>query len=692
MTPAPILTPQESPDDRRFGLLVFGAALLVNFYFFTVGWGNTLLGHHEFRQVQTAISCYYYLRDGISLHYITPLLGPPWEIPLEFPFYQASVAAFVRLTGMELDQAGRLVSWLYFLSALPACYGLLRRFQLSTGHRLIFLALLLVSPIYLFYSRAFLIESTAFAAGAWFLLGFARVVEDRAWSWWPVAVLAGAAAGAVKITTLAVFLVPAVVLMIQRWRQDARDSTPLWRTPLFATLATLPAVLAGLGWSWYAGKLRAANPDADFMQASALLQWTFGDFTQRLSWTFWMQTFRVWSGSILSEAGLAVLVISFAWLQPGRRRLLLGFVGLFLSGQLIFSNVYWIHDYYFYANSIFLLAALGFAVTGLLDQPGYSRTVKRAAVAAILLLQLAAYDRSYFPAQAKNAAVPELTELVRAASQPDDIIVVLGHDWDGALPYYAERRSLMLMAGRERDPASIKKSIDRLDPKRVAAVIIVGAMWRDVGFIHATMDRLQMGESPFFFNGLDLGIWVPLERQVVLRDSFDLGRFPSFRMAPSNRIPVDGVTILAHQISRQAGFESFQPRPVRAHSTTGFAAVSVDYKDALVTHATTELVFRPPGGAKKITAMYGLDDKAYTGGNRSDGIDLTVTQRRPDGRETELFRRYLNPRDNPGDRGPQQLNLALPSDLAGELIVRVLPGPHNDPSFDWAYFGQCNIR
>ena len=57
------------------------------------------------RQAQTAITTFHFLQDGVKWDYITPILGPPWEIPLEFPLFQACTAWLVQATGLELDVA-----------------------------------------------------------------------------------------------------------------------------------------------------------------------------------------------------------------------------------------------------------------------------------------------------------------------------------------------------------------------------------------------------------------------------------------------------------------------------------------------------------------------------------------------------------------------------------------------------------
>jgi hypothetical protein len=127
----------------------------------SVGRAGSLSDAHGFRQSQTALTSYYLLNGGPVLRYETPVLGAPWSIPFEFPVFQWLVAQTARATGMPLFAAGRLVSEAFFVSNLIALVSLLGRFGVRPVHRLVFVILLLVSPAYVFWPRAFMIESTA---------------------------------------------------------------------------------------------------------------------------------------------------------------------------------------------------------------------------------------------------------------------------------------------------------------------------------------------------------------------------------------------------------------------------------------------------------------------------------------------------------------------------------------------------
>ncbi len=671
------------------GLVFLGAALLLNFHFFTLGWDNTLLGYHQFRQVQTAIASYHYLRDGLSVHYITPLLGPPWEVPLEFPLYQLSAALCARGTALDLDAAARLTSWLYFLGVLPACYLLLERFRLTAAQRLLFPALLLLSPLYLFYSRAVLIESTALFTACWFLLCFERFLRRPGPGWLAGAMVFGSLAGMIKGTTFAVFLIVALFFLCGALRAPGQ----MLRRQVLLRAALLVALpfLAMIGWVFYSARIRHLNPDAQFLDG-IFGYWSFGDLAQRLSWSFWSKTFRVWADEIAGEGGLLLLAFYFIMGRGQYRRTVLVCLAAFLSGQLIFTNLYWVHDYYFYANSLFLVAALGFSLIGLLNQLELPEWKQWLVVTAVMGLQISTFDRTFLDAQKKNVPIPPVTELVRTISEPDDIIVVFGQDWDAALPYYSGRKALMFLTGREADPESMRRSIARLDPHKVAAVIMAGFHWRDGDLINRTMSALNLGSRPFLYDMTGTGVWVPVERQAALRDRFNPSVFPDFTISPVEHVPNQGIVLLARQIRRRSEFDCFSPRPIRAFATHDFTYITVSFQRMLVANSTTELTFALPVKATQLTAIYGLSDDAYTNGHTSDGIELTVTLRPAQGQEQRLYYRYLNPRANEADRGPQKLAVALPPGATGELIVRLLPGPAGDASYDWSYIGQGTIR
>jgi len=154
--------------DRVF-LFLFILTALTSLYYAIQGWDGSLMQRYAFRQTQTAITVQQMLKGGPLLQYETPVLGPPWSIPLEFPLYQYIVYILVKLTGYSLEPAGRLVSLLFFGSLLFPFYFLTKPYFADSSRGYIALLLLCSSPQYLFWSRSFLIESTVLALSLWYL-------------------------------------------------------------------------------------------------------------------------------------------------------------------------------------------------------------------------------------------------------------------------------------------------------------------------------------------------------------------------------------------------------------------------------------------------------------------------------------------------------------------------------------------
>ena len=216
---------------------LFCVAVLAHLFLATRNWTCTFMPGHEFRQAQTAIvSRYIDQENNWSLLYETPILGKPWvSILLEVPFYQWSVVGLSRATGWPHLESARAISLTCFYLALPALYLLLGRLGLGVHRRLLVLTLVLTMPVYIFYSRAFLMESMVVMCCAWFLLGFVRTMDRRDWRWLILTILAGTGAALIKSITYAVWLLPAAAYGAWVLWRDLRDG-PGWR-PAARTLA-----------------------------------------------------------------------------------------------------------------------------------------------------------------------------------------------------------------------------------------------------------------------------------------------------------------------------------------------------------------------------------------------------------------------------------------------------------------------
>src|SRR5262249_265738 len=144
----------------------------------------------------------------------TPVLGPPWSIPFEFPFYQWITALTVLLFRIPVEQAGRGVNAAFFYASLVPAYSFLRSLDLSKAQTLIFLSLMVASPLYLFWSRTVRIEACAlFFSGL--SLAVAAKYLNRPRTITAFLVLAsGVLAAMVKITTFFGFAICGALLLL----------------------------------------------------------------------------------------------------------------------------------------------------------------------------------------------------------------------------------------------------------------------------------------------------------------------------------------------------------------------------------------------------------------------------------------------------------------------------------------------
>src|SRR5258708_7627745 len=195
-------------NSARALVVMFGLVALLAIGLVTLSWHASLLDRYEFRQLQTALSTYWIAEGGCPLAYPAPLVGPPWSVPMEFPTYQVMVAAVHHLTGLPLEQTGRLIGIIFLFAGLPALYDLLSLAGLPPSRRLVVLALVLSSPVYLFYARTFMIETTALCFAVWFLALYRRALESPHWGWIAATTLMATLAALTKITTFLVFRLP----------------------------------------------------------------------------------------------------------------------------------------------------------------------------------------------------------------------------------------------------------------------------------------------------------------------------------------------------------------------------------------------------------------------------------------------------------------------------------------------------
>lgn len=414
-----------------------------------------LIEAHGFRQTQTAYTAMTFHTDGVDLlRSPLPVLGPPFDVPMEFPLFQA-LAAVPMAWGLQADVAVRTTSLAFFLLTAGLLWGLVRQVQgrAAAAATLLFF---LFSPLAILWSRASLMEYLATAGAVGFVWAGIRWREGRSPRFAALALIAFLVGMLVKPTTAAFYVMPLVLYRAESepvgWRGWFRHRLDV----VLIAVILIPVVAAGI-WTRYADAVKELTPTTAFLSSSAIATWNFGTLDQRLDGSQWIVIVRRVTSILVGLPGMLLTPMIVLLRRTRSFQFWLGMMLAALLPVLTFFNLFVVHDYYLAAISPAVAGVTGAAVGAVwarLPSRPLSRVVTVSAVAfalVVLLLQGRTYWALAYAERDVAAYLPALDE-VRELTSPRDLIVVDGYDWSPELFYYARRRGLMLsplMATRE---------------------------------------------------------------------------------------------------------------------------------------------------------------------------------------------------------------------------------------------------
>lgn len=409
--------------------------------------GHPPLGPHDFRQTQTAITVQAWLDHGFTvLDYETPVFGPPWKAPFEFPTYQASAWVLAK-AGVKLDRALHTAAIVWFLASAALLFALARRYA---GDRaaLATLVLYVLSPFSLLWGRATLIEFAAVTLALGYLLAtLAWAERPRLWVA-AAAVALGSLAAVTKITTVPAVVPGLVLAAFAALRRARREGRLVVTLASLAAIALVPLVATAL-WTRWADAVKGASPATAWLTSRALSGWNFGNLDQRLTYDRWVE---IVGRMRFIVPGVLPLLVGPALGTLWRRRGAVAWtaaaalVGAVLP-ILIFFNLYFVHDYYLSAITPCLALLVGIGAAELLAIEAPWRTVALE-VASVAVVVTAWGDYAYAaPALAnpKRAPIVQLANTVADVTPRDGWVVIQGDDWSPRIPYLAHRRAFMVV-------------------------------------------------------------------------------------------------------------------------------------------------------------------------------------------------------------------------------------------------------
>ncbi len=685
--------PASRPLPEAATAALFVAVLALHLWAATVGWRYGMLPGNTFRQAQTALTTHFIAQEpGLSLAYPTPVLGKPWSIPMEFPLYQWTVAGLQRALHLPLVEAARSVSLACFYLTLPAVWLLLAEFGLDRARRWLVLAFVPACPVYIFYTRAVLIESMALLFAAWFLTAFVIGLRRPSGRWLAAATVLGVGAILVKVTTVFLFLVPIGGFLLRAaWR--ARLAAPevraaAWRRTGWAALSLAPVALAGLAWVAYGDAVKAHNPAADMLTSGPQRLYNFGVLADRFSGDYWRRWAAMVGTAAIDPLVLAAVAV-MAVFAPGRwRGWILGGAGLFFLAPAVFPFLYAWHDYYYYANTGFLAVAAGFAAVAVLDSR-LPRWLGVLLVAGALCLQGRLYARHYLPQQrVASDGQTALTHALFDLTAASDVLVVAGQDWSAELPWATRRRSLMIRRGYEDNRAYLERAFGDLRDEFVGALILTGDTRNRNDLVELARARLGIFPEPILATDDSL-VFV----NTAVRDEWS-GRIPLYAGAGlqlrsrNETVPVP----LAGEPRRLHGlgvFDGLSPSLVRYEVPYTLLRHPLRNRSVFSAHAPTRLWFDPGAGRHRVRMEYGILDSAWQGEARTNGVDFQLLAVTPSGSRV-LWHRLLDPAQRPADRDTQNDRCMV--ELRPGEQLELYTDPNGTNAFDWAYVAELAIE
>ncbi|OWV88969.1 glycosyltransferase family 39 protein [Rhizobium sp. R693] len=433
---------------------IFGAIFIFASGYFTYVLFKTIqqppLDLWGFRPAQTLISVPYMLSEGGWLKNIVPVFGEPWLLPQEFPLYQWIVAISVKLSGISVSAAGRIVSAFFAVACVVPIYliGKTLTPENKSLFGIVVGALWLTSPAVIFWGRSTLIETTAIFLSLFWLYFYINYIKNGALRDLTLCILVGSLASTVKITAFAGFVVAGFLYsLVVGFYQREHLFAFLKRFMLSGLCVIIPAI-ALLSWGHWTSSVWKENPLASMITVGNHLTWYFGVPSDRWDSALWSWVIGTRTLPDYFGRNWIFLVFIFAAAGIFERRIpcMLALSLCFISGYIIFPRLFMYNIYYEIETVVFILAIFGVVICAVFQSRRY--------VASLLLLALALwfqidalYTSSYgtvLASDLRNHPYYMASEKISAVTDPQSVVIVFGTGWGADIPLLSERRGIVI--------------------------------------------------------------------------------------------------------------------------------------------------------------------------------------------------------------------------------------------------------
>jgi 4-amino-4-deoxy-L-arabinose transferase-like glycosyltransferase len=405
-----------------------------------------------FRETQTFWGVLSVLRNGYSLFDLeTPVLGPPFQIPLELPLFQNISAFFCSLFGIDVAFGTRLLA-LFFFCLTVFIYFNLFKLLYSFQVAILFVIFCTLTPYSLVWSATGLIESftnllLSISVYLWYIY-----IKERKTSHFLVSCCVLSLASMSKITTVFPLALLIFFFLHVKNQQDKRVRISirsflkiniLLDYFLIATFSLFPGFL----WSRFADDIKRQSFFTNWLTSGNLKTWNFGSFEQRITWLSWLAI----GGRLYLVFGITLLTIILLFSFKRLTFDIIILMSITAIPILLYFNLYVTHDYYFMALQplLALLASLTWVSFTTFLTSRWSLALKRSLPWFIILCIASTFvwtPGHDYKTYLRGSRTLDLhyVKSVKVLSKPSDYILMLGCDWNPAPLYLMDRKGLAI--------------------------------------------------------------------------------------------------------------------------------------------------------------------------------------------------------------------------------------------------------
>jgi hypothetical protein len=413
---------------------VFFVAVMVQapMTFFSMSEGDS------FRFSQNVMQIREFKENGINLNGNLPLFGENSHVLFEFPLYQ--IIASLLSEFFRLDPVvGARVTALVFFQVSAILLVILNRAFFEKKNELILLVLYQFLPFGLFYGHAplgeFLPVSLMYLAA---LMSNGESKRRKALNLIFSLILVSFAF-LTKVTT-AVALTPLLLLSMVNPRPGGRKFMAFK-----AGASVASGLIATLAWNEHADKMKELNSYTEALTSTnpRMIAWNFGTFSQRLDFENWYHILIINMGPIVLNG--FILIVLASWVVSYSRNVKLGILLLCIpSSILIFTNLYIAHTYYLCAIYGVLILILNPIIGEATNKFDLGRGIPLLVTAILIGAYSSTNGSNSMQTILNHQGPPKEAKQIRDVTRPGEWVLYLGCDWSPYIPYYTERKAIMV--------------------------------------------------------------------------------------------------------------------------------------------------------------------------------------------------------------------------------------------------------